>query len=142
MSDLWFVPPSSHSAWFSRLDWYLNWQMCKGLSHRNAPPPAEIFRLAEEHGLKVENSGLDLDHAPLMISGQGLIPAQACVVLGFRGELKEWLTQVKTIAFQLQAPHARVYLPTGAERSKAVSLWEKLTGNCTAEFIDDSQEHA
>jgi hypothetical protein len=54
--------------------------------------------------------------------------------------LKEWLTQVKTIAFQMQSDHARVHLPAGCDRAKAVGLWEKLTGHCSAEFIEDSQE--
>ncbi len=142
MSDLWFVPPAQHSAWFTRLDWYLNWQMCKGLQHRVAPPAAELFRLAEEYNVKIGNQGLDSDHAPLLVSGQGLIPARACVVLNFTGELKSWLASAKALAFQMQAEHARIHLPRGAEKAQAVGIWEKLTGHCTAEFIEDNQEHA
>ena len=139
--DLWFIPPAPHSAWFSRLDWYLNWQMCKGLAHRNAPPHAEIFRLAGEYGLQVDSSASGIAEAPLMISGRGLLPTKACVVVGYDGELKDWLTQVKLITFNMQATNSRVYLPKGASIVKAVGIWEKLKGRCVAEFLEDNLEN-
>ncbi len=138
--DLWIIPPAKHSAWFSRLDWYLNWQMCKGLAHRNTPPHAEIFRLAGEHGIPVDSSPSGMADAPLMISGRGLVPAKACVVVGYNGELKDWLTQAKWITFQMQATNSRVHLPAGASTAKAVAIWEKLEGSCVAEFVEDHRE--
>ncbi len=142
MSDLWFVPPSTHSAWFSRLDWYLNWQMSKGLAHSHAIPSADLFRLAGEHGVTIEPAQTLPPHAPLMISGVGLIPAKACVVLPFNGQLETWLAQAKAIAFELRATTARIYLPAGTGQTEAAGSWRKLTGTCTAEFTEDTTEFA
>jgi hypothetical protein len=138
--DLWIIPPATHSAWFSRLDWYLNWQMCKGLSHRNAPPHAEVFRLAGEHGLTIDAPLPGLGEAPLMISGQRLLPTKACVVLDYTGDLKTWLSEAKSITSQMQIKNSRVYLPAGASVAKAVEIWEKLKGTCLVEFMDDERE--
>ena len=115
--------------------------MCKGLAHRNAPPHAEIFRLAEEHGLQLDNSAAATG-APLMISGRGLLPAKACVVVGYNGELKDWLTQVNWITFQMQATNSRVYLPTGASIVQAAGIWDQLKGHCVAEFLEDNRERS
>lgn len=142
LTDIWFVPPSSDSAWFSRLDWYLNWQMCKGQAHETAIPAAELFRIGEDHNLKIISPKPLPASAPLMVSGAGLIPAKTCVMLPYKGELKDWLEKAKAVAFDFQAVSARVYLPNGATTAKAVGYWEKLTGTCTAEFIEDTREFA
>ena len=137
--DLWIVPPHSNSNWFTRLDWYLNWQMCKALAHRHLPPPAEVFRLAHDYGIPVDENKTS-NQAPLMVACAGKLPTDACVVLEFESELKDWLTKANTIAFQMQAKSARIYLPTGQARAKALGIWEKLRGTCTAEFMEDHQE--
>lgn len=140
-TDLWIVPPPNHSAWFSRLDWYLNWQMIKGTSHRSMPPAAELFRLLHENGMEMDVMPSN-ENAPLLISARGLTPASQCLVLPMRGDLKEWIEEAKDIAVKLQCESAQVFLPAGADEEKAEKIWAKLEGKCAAQFTTDIQEHS
>ena len=136
-SDLWIVPPASHSAWFSRLDWYLNWQMSRGLNHRQSPLAAELFRISEEHGLRIDaHDPLD-EQAPLLVSGRNLVPAKACVVLPYHGDLQEWLAQAQSIASKLKSTRAQVFLPTGAQVKSPSKSWKLPL--CPADFTNDPE---
>lgn len=137
--DLWIIPPTPRSRWFARLDWYLNWQMCKGLAHRSTPPPPDLFRLAEEYGFKVESRTTAVG-APLIISAKGHLPTKACLVLPFEDNAKDWLASAKNIASQILAMRARVFLPAGLESEKCQNIWNKVPGTCEAEFMEDDQE--
>lgn len=139
-ADLWIVPPPSHSAWFARLDWYLNWQMCKGSAYKAMPPAAELFRLLHENGIEMEAIPSN-ENAPLLISAGRLTPAKQCVVLPYRTDLKEWLEEAKDIAMKLQVGTAQLFLPADAEVDKAEKIWSKIEGECVAHFTADIQEH-
>ncbi len=115
--------------------------MCQRTFASSASAGAELSRLADEYGLKVSHQSVDLERAPLLISLSDF-SRQGLRCFGFWCELKDWLAAANTIAFQMQASHARFYLPKDTETSKAVAVWEKLRGRCTAEFIEDHQEHA
>lgn len=136
-TDLWIVPPSQHSAWFAQLDWYLNFQMCKGMAHQPAVPDAHVFRLAHEYGVKVEESPLPAG-APLLIACKNLAPAAHCLVLPFNGDLKNWMVEAKTIAFKMKCESVEVFLPAGVDASKAEKIWTGLNGECRAVFTDDN----
>ncbi len=135
-TDLWIVPPSSHSAWFAHLDWYLNWQMCKGQSHQAPVPEAQVYRLAAEYGLSVSDSPL-AKNSPLLIACKNLTPADQCLVLPFGGDLKKWLIEAKTIAFKMKCENVQVFLPAGSDVAGAEKTWDKLSGDCTAKFTHD-----
>lgn len=137
-TDLWIVPPSQHSAWFAHLDWYLNWQMCKGLVHRTATPDAQVFMLAKEYEIPVSSSTVS-EKSPLLISCGTLVPAKSCLVLPFKGDLKEWLIEAKTIAFKLMCANVHIFLPAGSETDKAEKAWSKLSGECTVTFFEDTE---
>jgi hypothetical protein len=135
-TDLWIVPPSSHSAWFAQLDWYLNWQMCKGLTHKPATVDAEVYRLAQAYEVPVSSPKIAKD-APLLIACRGLSPAGQCLVLPYTGDLKQWLLEAKTIAFKMKCENVQVFLPADASADKAEKTWIGLNGECRAEFIND-----
>jgi hypothetical protein len=135
-TDLWIVPPSHHSAWFARLDWYLNWQMCKGLIHKPGTVDAEVYRLAAAYEVPVISPKIGKE-APLLISCRGLSPAGQCLVLPFSGDLKQWLVEAKTIAFKMKCESVQIFLPAGADADKAEKTWIGLSGECRAEFTND-----
>jgi hypothetical protein len=135
-TDLWIVPPMQHSAWFAHLDWYLNWQMCKGLAHKSLALDAQMYRLAEEYDIPVE-SPHSADKAPLLIACKNLSPADYCLVLPFKGDLKDWLVEAKTIAFKIKAADVHIFLPIGADVDKAEKAWSKMSGECEVHFTAD-----
>src|SRR5882757_1653589 len=99
--DLWVLPPPSHSRWFAPIDWYLNWQLCKGLAHTPTKAPIELFRILEDSGLNIIMDP-PLEDPPLMVASVGRLPASKCVVLPYRG-LKTWIKNVHNLAKGLQA---------------------------------------
>ena len=138
-SDLWVVPPSNHSAWFARLDWYLNWQMCKGLAHRPMLPCAEVESLANEYGIPIPYAQV-ADPGPLLISTRGLVPAEKCIVLPYNMDLNGWVRQAASIATSLGVTRLCIFLPAGTPVDSGLSVWSNLGSNIEVSFIMDQEE--
>ena len=136
MHDLWIFPAPRASRWFARLDWYLNWQMSKGLSYPGLHLPDDIARVADRHGLNVEPVaplGGDL----LVLPGS-LVPAKKCLVIddGDR-PLAAWFAQVAERADQLRARTLRVFLPAGRTREDAAAAWAGIKPGFEVTFDQD-----
>lgn len=138
--DLWILPPPSHSRWVARVDWYLNWQICKGILHAAASVADRLQKLAQEYEVDVPGrfGGAALDVAPLLISSRGLIPAARAVVLGQPEE--RWLARAKAVAVGLGATEISVFLPRAALRDRAEAEWLRLPGHCEAHFVEEEEE--
>lgn len=119
--DLWVVPTPRFSRWFTHLDWYFNWQMCKGLAYAGLHLPAETYRVAEEYGVPVRERKAG---GPLLISCEGKVPARKCLVLDGAGTLSKWVTEIREAAESLQAKEVRVFLPSGATIKDAEKVWK------------------
>lgn len=131
--DLWVLPTPRFSRWFTHLDWYFNWQMCKGLAYGGLHLPAETYRVAEEFGVPV--SERSESEKPLLISCAGKVPAKSCLVLDSKGGLKEWLSEIKTLATTLKVSDVRVFLPTGTSVKDAEKIWKQT--DFTVHFSPD-----
>lgn len=140
MNSLWVLPPPNHSAWFAKIDWYLNWQMTRGLTHEPRQPSAALIRLARDHGLPDPVVG-NTSPVPLMVSARGRLNAEQCVVMGAPENLADWLKRIHALIQTLNQSSARVHLPSGATRQKAHELWKNLSkqGFFNVEFIDDEE---
>jgi hypothetical protein len=138
--DLWVLPTPSESQWFARIDWYLNWQMCKGLAFEKARPSVELFRILEEGELQFEASVSDPSW-PLMVMSHGRIPCSKCMVIDPRGSLDGWLNRAFEQAQKLKVRSLRLFLPKNAEKSQAESLWRGLNKDTsiTTEFCMDEE---
>src|SRR4051812_13653439 len=81
--DLWIIPPAAHSQWFARIDWYLNWQMSKGLAFQRQKPSVELFRIIESAGLNYLAEP-ESPSTPLMIASAGKVGSERCVVIDYK----------------------------------------------------------
>lgn len=138
-TELWVVPLSDQSRWFTRLDWYFNWQLCKGLAHRTRVIGPELQRIAGELGVATANMP-ERPAAPLLVGCNGMVPAAKCLVLPFEKSLKKWLEEIKEIAAGLSVRQAQIFLPSDADREKAEEAWAKIPGECSAVFMVDLEE--
>ena len=138
-SDLWVVPPPPHSAWFARLDWYLNWQMSKGLAHRPAKLSSAIERLAAEYEIVIPSIPI-ADPASLLIACKGLVPAEKCIVLPFNGDLTEWLAQISNLTRDLVALSVSIFLPANISLEGAQKIWSTRESAHDVRFIADHEE--
>lgn len=134
-SDLWFFPPAKESPWLAKVDWYLNWQMCKGLDHGGIHVPAETLKVAEEFGIAVPE--VSTRRTPLMVYARGLLPTNHCVVLETTNALGDWLKQIHDISKKLQAKSIQIFLPATASQETAQQAWEKLKSDLEIRFITD-----
>jgi hypothetical protein len=139
MYDLWVLPTATHSQWFARIDWYLNWQMSKGLAHQRQKPSLELHRVMEETGFTFAQAP-ETPTAPLMVSSMGKVDAGRCVVVEFKRELRPWLQIIYKMAEGLKTKHMRVFLPTGSTVADANEIWKKLpTLELEIEFSTDEE---
>ncbi len=135
--DLWVLPPPARSAWFAKIDWYLNWQLCKGLAHETRRPSVEILRVSEENGLAWTEPPVS-EPNPLLVSAKGRLPADRCMILDPGKSLKTWLTRVRDIAGKMQLRRLRVYLPDGIAVTEAQEVWRSFSSqDFTIEFTAD-----
>ncbi len=137
--DLWVLPLPAHSTWFARVDWYLNWQLCKGLAHEQAKPSLQLFRVLEENGMHFEDQ--PREKVPLLVFSKGRIPATKCLVLECSQTLAEWLRTIHRMASDLKVQSLRVFLPKHFSKSEAQKLWqEREIHSMEIEFSSDKDD--
>lgn len=136
-ADTWFFPPSLQSSWFAQVDWYLNWQMSKGLSYSGFHMPTETLNTAQNFEIAVPETLFR--QSPLLVSTQGRIPANQCVVVEAAFQLDPWLKHISKLADGLKSKSIVIFLPRGVLAEAAKDKWSKLDSSCTAEFITDGE---
>lgn len=124
--DLWVLPQAAHSRWFSRIDWYLNWQMTKGLAHQPLKASVELLRVMEETGVQF-TAEFVTNATPLMVASLGRVNASQCVVIDFEDKLKPWLGKIHQLSSGLKPKRMRVFLPQGCDSKPAQEIWQKLS---------------
>lgn len=138
-SDLWVLPPPRVSAWFSRVDWYLNFQMSKGVAYSGLHLPNETLRLSEEYETPLPApTALDAS-APLLVLSLGRLPTRKCVVVEAKTFGGTWLDRVHEIAKELDAKSLHVFLPAKMPVEEARSAWEKRFAARPAQFSADQE---
>ena len=136
MHDLWIFPAPRASRWFARLDWYLDWQMCKGLSYGGLHLPEETYRVAEAHGQELNFT--PLDQPPLLVLPGSRVPAKKCLVLDDQdAPLETWFAAVAAQAERLKARTARIFLPTGRTLTEAEAAWDRVRAPLEVSFALD-----
>lgn len=122
-ADLWILPVPRKSAWFSVIDWYLNWQMCRALGHVGFQLPHETKSLAEEFDIEIPEA-IKTSGLPLMVITGGRVPSPKCLVLDVADDRK-WLEAGADYARELNAGRVRVFLPESFSRENARKAWPK-----------------
>lgn len=122
-SDLWIVPDLEKSQWTAKLDWYLNFQICKASRHVSAEIPSFVTEVVNETGLQkpvVPQAKVDA----LMIASGNLLPNKWVVVLPWNEDLSLWTSHIFEIWKKLQEPTLRVFLPPGQSTGSLQVVWQ------------------
>ncbi|MEK2687972.1 hypothetical protein [Bdellovibrio sp. GT3] len=124
-SDLWVVPQLGKSQWTGKLDWYLNFQLCKSSRHNSANVPVFLNEVIKETEMQkfyrpVANS------APMMIATESLLPNRWVVVVPWDDNLGSWCESISQVWSGLQQPTLRVFLPPGQSTGNFQQAWSKL----------------
>lgn len=121
-SDLWIVPDLEKSHWTTRLDWYLNFQLCKSSRHITPNLPSFVTEVLEETELEKRVFPIS-SNAPLMIASEELLPNKWVVVLPWNGDLTKWTSSIFDIWQNLKEPSLRVFLPPGQSTGNLQAAW-------------------
>lgn len=121
-SDLWVVPDLEKSQWAARLDWYLNFQICKSSRHKTAQSPLFINDVIKEAELETFYRPVSIQ-APLMIASERLLPNKWVVVLPWADDMSSWGKSVYDMWLGLKEPSLRVFLPPGQSTGNFQQAW-------------------
>lgn len=122
-SDLWVVPDLEKSQWTAKLDWYLNFQICKSSRHNQPITPEFIDSVLAETELP-KKAFKNRDLAPLMIASSELLPNKWVVILPWHGDLTKWTSEIFEIWQKLKEPSLRVFLPPGQSTGNLTLAWQ------------------
>lgn len=137
--DLWVLPPPRVSAWFSRVDWYLNFQMSKGVAYPGLHLPNETLSLAEEYEVPLPPPSAPDPSAPLLVLSLGRLPTRKCAVVEAKTFGGSWLEKVHAIALNLDAKGVHVFLPAKMAVSEAKKVWDGRFSSHPARFSADTE---
>lgn len=136
---LWVLPPPRLSAWFPLVDWYLNWQMSKGIAYSGLHLPNEVLRLAEDYEVELPMIKTAQQPAPLLILSHGRLPTDKCVVLDYLEDNENWLNQAHQISLDLDVKNVHVFLPAKVAKEQAAKIWGASFANREARFSSDME---
>lgn len=121
-SDLWIVPDLTKSQWTAKLDWYLNFQICKSSRHKTPVLPEFVNEVLTETELEKPQINSDQD-APLMIASQALLPNKWVIVVSWNDDITAWSLKTYEIWQKLKQPSLRIFLPPGQNAGNFESGW-------------------
>lgn len=110
-SDLWIVPDLEKSQWTAKLDWHLNFQICKSTRHLPKELPAYLKEVIQQTELSLSTPEVDKD--PLMISSSSLLPNKWVVIIPWQNDLNLWCEKLFKVWKDLNQPSLRIFLPPG-----------------------------
>lgn len=125
-SDLWIVPDLEKSQWTEKLDWYLNFQICRSSRHQAPRLPEYVKDVLSETGLPKQDLTQN-KQAPLMIASSELLPNKWVVILPWQDDLSQWTAEAYKVWHSLQKPTLRVFLPPGQSTGNLQRAWQSHT---------------
>lgn len=123
-SDLWIVPDLERSRWTAKLDWYLNFQICKASRHESARLPEFVGSVLRETDQAFPNVSVPTDSI-LMISSSELLPNKWVLVVPWTENIAEWTDKVIKAWQDLKEPSLRIFLPPGQSAGSIQQQWQK-----------------
>ena len=111
-AELWVIPQLGKSQWAAKLDWYLNFQLCKAARHNSPQIPSYLNEVIKETDLETYYRPV-IKTAPLMISSESLLPNKWVVVVPWDENINVWAKSIIDVWDGLKQPSLRVFLPPG-----------------------------
>lgn len=121
-SDLWVMPDLEKSHWTAKLDWYLNFQICKSSRHVSPLLPQFLEEVVEETGLDQKKLPANSQHL-LMIASEELLPNKWVVIIPWENDIAKWTAESFKIWQNLKEPSVRIFLPPGQNTGSLESQW-------------------
>ncbi len=111
-AQLWVLPDISNSRWTVKIDWYLNFQICKAQRHTLRELPDFVEKVITDTGIEKPAIKYD-EHSTLLIASEHLLPNKWVALVPVHKNYAQWAKQVFETWASLQTPSLRVFLPAG-----------------------------
>lgn len=121
------IPPLDKSAWSTRIDWYLGFQLRRGVPHKRFEFSNDIRQLMESYEAPLPRIPR-LDSAPLMVASETRLPNHQTVLIPEADSTQEWAKSCHRIWRGLGRPPTRVFLPKGVTRDQFERAWPREPG--------------
>ena len=128
-ATLWILPPLNESAWSTRIDWYLGFQLRRGLPHRRFDFSSDMRQLMEAYEETLPKIPRT-DESPLMIASENLLPNHQTVMIPQKAsENKEWVTTCHRVWKGLGSPATRISVQGYEDPSRRLLAIVATTGS-------------
>lgn len=135
-ATLWILPSLTESGWSTRIDWYLGFQLRRGLPHRRFDFSSDMRQLMEAYEETLPKIPRT-EELPLMIASENLLPNHQTVLIPSKPtDGAEWVKSCKRVWKGLGSPITRIFLP----KSISGTEFEKTWGKSQASAADDAIE--
>lgn len=124
-SDLWIAPDLEKSPWTAKLDWYLNFQVCKASRHQRPPLPSYLQAVLSETEMETAPA-LSSQEQPLMIASEKLLPNKWVVLVPWNGDVTAWTHEIFKVWKNLNQPTLRIFMPPGQSAGGLQIAWQGL----------------
>lgn len=122
-AQLWVIPDVSNSSWTMKIDWYLNFQICRAQRHSMRHLPEYVDKVIDQTGLDkpvVTTS----DSSTLLIASENLLPNKWVALVPLHKNYAQWVQQVAETWASLGHPTLRIFLPAGQKAGQFNELWQ------------------
>ena len=118
-AELWILPSFRFSDWTKKLDWPLNLQITKSLSHKPKPLSSKLQEIVASNDFKFDSppSG-----GPLLIASSELLPNRWTVVIE-SDQADGWQKEAMQVWKMLGEPTVRLFTPTFLDWRHAKGAW-------------------
>lgn len=106
-AEIWILPTPHESPWSARIDWYLNFQLSRGLKNQSAHRSPVLEKLLDEIKWALP-ADVQIKHAPLLIATMGRLPAEWILV----PERWDQADKIFEPTLGLKRQHLRVFAPS------------------------------
>ncbi len=131
-ADLW-VFANEPSAFLSRADWLLNFQISTSRMHKSPSLRPEALQIIEQTGLALQTNFLAAEKK-LLISTRQFVPAKWVLVIDCNPQ--EWITEIHTTWKSLARPSVRAFMPKTLDSAQFQKSWNKLSNEeCSISMI-------
>lgn len=132
--DLWIAPQAHNSALSGTLDWYLNGQLSKALSHVTREIEPMLNEIVKDNDLP-KMSFSWAAHAPILVVAQNLLQTKAVLLVDFSKPAKEWTREVFLRAQGLGAKSIRVFAGSDFSFEEFHKSWNQIGNSIDLQMI-------
>jgi hypothetical protein len=132
--DIWVTPMANNSAHSGRIDWYINGQMTKALSHVPVAMEPALNNIIRENDLKLPPSPLQPD-SEILIATQNHLPTRWIVMVDYSKSTTKWVKSLTESALGLKVKSIRLFSGPDFDFPHFEKSWNQSGGTFDLQIV-------